>query len=81
MEVADPNGKMTRLFHPWSVLAWQLAGKKGLEILNGGKGMAERDTAPAENVIVELLAVPIAEGVSVLILLDEVLMYARQKVA
>ena len=61
-DVADPNGKMTRLFHPWSVLAWQLAGKKGLEILNGGKGMAERDTAPAENVLVELLAVPIAEG-------------------
>jgi len=80
-EVADPTGKITRLFHPWSVLAWQLAGKKGLEILNGGKGMAERDTAPAENVMIDLLAVPNAEGVSSLILLDEVLMYARQKVA
>lgn len=81
MEVADPSGKTTRLFHPWSLLAWQLAGKKGLEILNGGKGMAERDTAPAENVMMEVLAVPNAEGVSSLILLDEVLMYARQKVA
>lgn len=81
MEVADPTGKLTRLFHPWSILAWQLAGKKGLEILNGGKGMAERDSAPAENVMMELLAVPNAEGVSSLILLDEVLMYARQKVA
>ncbi|MHB8522736.1 MAG: DUF499 domain-containing protein [Limisphaerales bacterium] len=80
-EVADPTGKMTRLFHPWSVLAWQLGGKKGMEILNGGKGMAERDTAPAENVMMDLLAVPNAEGVSSLILLDEVLMYARQKVA
>ena len=78
MEVADPKGKLTRLFHPWSILAWQLAGKKGLEILNGGKGMAERDTAPAENVMTDLLAVPNAEGVSSLILLDEVLMYARQ---
>src|ERR1051325_324386 len=81
MEGVDPTGKMARLFHPWSILAWQLAGKKGLEILNGGKGMAERDTAPAENVMMDLLAIPNAEGVSSLILLDEVLMYARQKVA
>ena len=81
MDVADPDGKITRLFHPWSILAWQLAGKKGLEILNGGKGMAERETAPAENVMTDLLAVPTGEGVSSLILLDEVLMYARQKVA
>jgi hypothetical protein len=80
-EVTDPSGKVIRLFHPWSILAWQLAGKKGLEILNGGKGMTERETAPAENVMMELLAVPNAEGVSCLILLDEVLMYARQKVA
>ena len=81
MEVADPTGKLARLFHPWSILAWQLAGKPGLEILNGGKGMAERDTAPAENVMLDLLAIPNAEGVASLILLDEVLMYARQKVA
>jgi hypothetical protein len=50
-------------------------------ILNGGKGMAERDSAPAENVMMDLLAVPNAEGFAPLILLDEVLMYARQKVA
>jgi hypothetical protein len=81
MEVVDPKGKMARLFHPWSILAWQLAGKKGLEILNGSKGMSERDTAPAENVMMDLLAIPNAEGVASLILLDEVLMYARQKVA
>lgn len=81
MDVADPGGKITRLFHPWSILAWQLAGKQGLEILNGGKGMKERATAPAENVMIELLAVPLSEGEASLILLDEVLMYARQKVA
>ena len=81
MDVADPSGKVARLFHPWSILAWQLAGKKGLDILNGGKGMEERETAPAENVMADLLAVPNAEGVASLILLDEVLMYARQKVA
>ena len=81
MDVADPFGKVARLFHPWSILAWQLAGQKGLEILNGGKGKEERDTAPAENVMSDLLAVPNAEGLASLVLLDEVLMYARQKVA
>lgn len=81
MEAADPTGKVVRLFHPWSILGWQLAGEKGLEILNGGKGMAERESAPAENVMMDLLAVPNAEGVATLILLDEVLMYARQRVA
>ena len=80
IEVADPAGTITRLFHPWSVLAWQLAGKRGLEILNGGKGMAERDTSPATPVLCELLAVPSSQGVATLILLDEVLMYARQRV-
>lgn len=80
MEVADPDGNLRRLYHPWSILAWQLAGEKGLEILNGGKGSAERETAPAENVMMELLAVPGAEGISTLIMVDEVLMYARQKV-
>lgn len=81
MEVSDPDGKMARLSHPWSILAWQLAGEKGLNILNGGKGLIERDTAPAENVMIDLLAIPNKEGVATLILLDEVLMYARQRVA
>lgn len=80
IEVADPNGETRHLFHPWSVVAWQLAGREGLEVLNGGKGGRERETAPAENVMMELLALPGREGRSVLILLDEVLMYARQRV-
>jgi hypothetical protein len=80
MEVLAPDGKKARFFHPWTILAWQLAGKHGVEILNGGKGMTERDTAPAENVMLDLLGVPEKEGLSTLILLDEVLMYARPKV-
>lgn len=80
IEAVDPTGKTARLFHPWSVLAWQLAGKQGLEILNGGKGMGERDTAPATPVLSDLLALSNSEGAATLILLDEVLMYARQRV-
>ena len=50
--------------------------------LNGScKGKdAERDSAPAENLLVELLALPGKQGLSTLILIDEVLMYAREKV-
>ena len=43
--------------------------------------MAERESAPAENVMTDLLSIPEQDGVASLILLDEVLMYARQKVA
>jgi hypothetical protein len=45
MEVAGPTRKMARLFHLWSNLAWQLAGKKGLEILNGGRAFTRFDHA------------------------------------
>src|SRR2546421_12847967 len=34
MEVQAPNGERRRLKHPWSVLAFQLAGGEGLRILN-----------------------------------------------
>lgn len=80
IETAAPDGTLRRLFHPWSVLAWQLGGEKGLALLSGGKGDKERETAPAENVMAEILALPEKEGRSCLILLDEILMYARQRV-
>ncbi|HPB31073.1 MAG TPA: DUF499 domain-containing protein, partial [Candidatus Sumerlaeota bacterium] len=41
----------------------------------------ERDSAPAENLITELLEMPVKQGMGVLILIDEVLMYVREKVA
>jgi len=41
----------------------------------------ERETPPAEPLLVDLLASPQAEGLSTLILIDEVLMFAREKVA
>lgn len=80
MEVIAPDGRARWLRHPWSVLAWQLAGEDGLRVLHAEGLAEERDSAPAEPLLVELLRAPAKEGLSTLVLLDEVLMYAREKV-
>ncbi len=81
MEVISPAGKSRRLKQPWSVLAWQLAGEAGLKVLHADGLPEERETAPAENLLTELLEIPGKEGLGTLVLIDEVLMYAREKVA
>lgn len=81
MEVRSPKGETRTLKHPWSILAYQLAGDQGLMLLNADGKPEERETAPAENLLSELLALPVQEGLGVLVLLDEVLMFAREKVA
>ena len=80
MEVRAPDGETRWLKHPWSVLAFQLAGAEGLRLLHAEDLDAERESAPAENLLETLLSMPGKEGLSTLILLDEVLMYAREKV-
>ena len=81
MDVRGPDGLVKRLINPWSVLAYQIAGDEGLRTLNAGNGTAERESAPAENVLTDLLELPVKNGLGVLILIDEVLMYVREKVA
>ncbi|MAT38150.1 MAG: hypothetical protein CL946_00955, partial [Ectothiorhodospiraceae bacterium] len=81
MEVRDPNGNKRTLKQPWSVLAWQIAGDEGLILLHADKQSEERESAPAENLLTELLEIPVKHGLGVLILIDEVLMYVREKVA
>src|SRR5205807_5296090 len=80
MEIVSPDGERRWLRHPWSVLAYQLAGSDGLRLLHAEKEDAERASAPAENLLVELLSLPARQGLATLILIDEVLMYAREKV-
>ena len=81
MEVRGPAGETRWLKHPWSVLAFQLAGADGLRALHPEDRDAERETAPAEPLLAGLLARPQAEGLATLVLIDEVLMFARGKVA
>lgn len=80
MEISDPAGSVRWLKQPWSVLAWQIAGAHGLELLHAEGRAEERESAPAENLLTGLLALPAKEGLATLILIDEVLMYARGKV-
>src|SRR5207249_817051 len=80
MEVRGPKGETRWLKHPWSVLAFQIAGAQGLKLLHAEGLDAERDSAPADPLLVDLLALPGTENLSTLVLIDEVLMYAREKV-
>jgi hypothetical protein len=80
MEVTSYDGKTRTLKQPWSVLAYQLAGDAGLKLLHASGKAEERDSAPAENLLTELLELPGKDGLGTLILIDEVLMYAREKV-
>ena len=79
-DVQGPNGETRTLLHPWNILAFQLAGEEGLRILHGDDFAEERDTAPAEPLLVEVIErQQEADGRATLILLDEVMMYARAR--
>src|SRR5581483_9603681 len=79
MEIVAPDGTPRWLREPWSVLAWQLAGAEGLRLLHADSKSEERESAPAENLLTALLEIPTQKGLGVLVLIDEVLMYAREK--
>ena len=52
----------------------------GFNILHADSKIEERESAPAENLMVELLALPSKENFATLLLIDEVLMFARGKI-
>jgi hypothetical protein len=81
MEVSAPSGKVKTLKQPWSVLAYQIAGDEGLKLLHANGKAEERNSAPAENLLSGLLDIPTKEGLGTLVLIDEVLTYAREKIA
>ena len=77
IDAKGPNGTIRTLQHPWSVLAFQLAGADGLRLIHGKGQDAERETPPSEPILVELLGLPQRDGLATLVLLDEVLLYLR----
>ena len=78
-DVRAPDGKTRTLRHPWSVLAFQLAGAEGLRMVHADGRDEERETPPAEPLLRKLIEKPPERGLATLILVDEVLMYAREK--
>ena len=80
VETLAPDETARMLRHPWSILAFQLAGPDGLRLIHAEGKDEERDTPPAEPLLAELLSAPQREGLSTLVLLDEVLMYMRARI-
>ena len=80
LPIRAPNGETRWLKHTWSILAYQIAGDEGLRLLHAEGEVAERASAPAKNLLLALLRVPEERGEPTLLLIDEVLMYAREKV-
>ncbi|MDP2954249.1 MAG: DUF499 domain-containing protein, partial [Chloroflexota bacterium] len=78
-ETRGPAGERRWLRHPWSVLAFQIAGPEGLRLFHAEDRDEERESPPAENLVRQLLEWPQKEGLATLVLMDEVLMYAREK--
>ena len=76
-ETPAPDGTTRMLKHPWSILAYQLAGADGLRVIHADGKDEERETPPAEPLVAQLLSKPQTDGLSTLVLLDEVLMYMR----
>ena len=66
MSVKGPDGKSRTLKQPWSVMAYQLAGDEGLKLLHAEGKAEERQSAPAENLLTELLEMPGKDGLSTL---------------
>ena len=75
MEVKAPDGTLRNFNMPWSVLAWQLAGERGLRLLKSDG--SERTSPPATNVMEKLLEEARVDAGSILILFDEVLWFVR----
>ena len=75
----SPTGEERMLKHPWSVIAFQLAGADGLRALHADGKDFERDSPPRDLLIEKVLQMPGKDGLATLILFDEVLMYAGEK--
>lgn len=80
MDVRGPDGAVRRLKQPWSVLAYQIAGDDGLKLLHAEGKAEERNSPPAENTLTDLLSLPLKAKLGTLLLIDEVLLYAKVKV-
>ena len=62
---------------PWNLIAWQLLGKRGIEILRRDEHEPDYYEPPAQSLWMELLAEVEKDGIGALILLDEFLMWAH----
>jgi len=75
--VKSPDGEVQHFRMPWNLIAWQLLGKKGIEILKRDEDEPDYYEPPAQSLWEELFQEVEKDGVGALILLDEFLMWAH----
>ena len=76
-ETKAPDGTVRSFRMPWNLIAWQLLGEKGLEIIGRDEKEADYDTPPADSLWSKLFAEVEKSGKGALILVDEFLMWAH----
>lgn len=76
-EVRSPDGEVRAFRMPWNLIAWQLLGETGINILERDESKPDHNTPPADTVWAKLLHAIEKDGTPVLILIDEFLMWAH----
>lgn len=76
-EVKSPDAQKKRFRMPWNLIAWQLLGQKGLDILQRDESQPDYDTPPSSDLWAEILQKVEETGKGALILIDEFLMWAH----
>ena len=76
-EVKSPDGKVQSFRMPWNLIAWQLLGQKGIDLLQRAEDELDYYEPPAETLWMKVIAEVEKEGVGALILLDEFLMWSH----
>lgn len=76
-EVASPDGEKRSFRMPWNLIAWQLLGQKGLDVLARDESKPDFDTPPSDTLWAQVLSDVEASGHGALILIDEFLMWAH----
>jgi hypothetical protein len=75
--VKSPEGEIKHFRMPWNLIAWQLLGQKGIDILQRDEAQRDFDTPPADTLWAEILRGVEATGQGALIMIDEFLMWAH----
>lgn len=76
-EVKSPEGKIRSFRMPWNLIAWQLLGQQGLDILQRDETKPDYDTPPSDTLWAKILQEVEKTGQGALILIDEFLMWAH----
>lgn len=76
-EAKAPDGTVRSFRMPWNLIAWQLLGQKGLDVIGRDESKPDYDTPPSDALWSKVLTEVESSGKGALILIDEFLMWAH----